>query len=415
MSTEVKESSPWSEVLSGAVVVSALGYFVDIYDLILFSIVRVKSLGDLGLVGPDVLDKGLLLLNLQMVGMLLGGLVWGVLGDRLGRVRVLFGSIVLYSVANLLNAFVTNVDQYAVLRFIAGVGLAGELGAAITLVSESLSTRGRGHGATIVAAVGVSGAILAGVIGAAVGWRVAYFIGGVLGLLLLFLRVRTFESNMFKRTVLQTGLARGDFLMILRSKERLVRYTKAIMIGVPLWFGVGILVTLSPEIARSLNVTGEVNAAQAVMLSYSGIALGDLASGLLSQRLRSRKTAALVFMVFSLLCAAAFTLAQGSSPSVIYAICFLMGFGMGYWAVFMMISSELFGTNLRATVTTSVPNFVRGSVVPMTLLFTFLKADFGIVGAAQIVGVLAFAGAFWAVLTIKETYGTDLEFVESLP
>lgn len=411
-STKDLNKSPWQEVLTGTVVVSALGYFVDIYDLIMFSIVRVKSLSELGLSSEALLDKGVLLLNLQMAGMLLGGLFWGILGDKLGRVKVLFGSIVIYSAANFLNAFVTNVDQYAVLRFLAGIGLAGELGAAITLVSESLSIRGRGHGAAIVAAIGVSGAVFAGIVGNTLSWRVAYGLGGILGFMLLVLRMKTFESGLFHKTAKVPGISQGNFLMLFQSRERFSRYAKSILIGVPLWFGVGVLVTFSPELAQALEITETVNAGTAVMAMYGGLAIGDLASGLLSQKLQSRKKATLIFMVFSFVAATIFTLAYNRTAEFLYYTCFAMGLGMGYWAVFMMIASEQFGTNLRATVTTTVPNFVRGSVIILTVAFSSLKPFFGVLGSAQLVGLASFAVALWAILTIKETYGRNLDFVE---
>jgi len=405
--------SPWKEIMSGTVIVSALGYFVDIYDLILFSIVRVKSLTELRLTGDDLLEKGVLLLNSQMLGMLLGGVIWGVLGDKLGRVKVLFGSILLYSVANLLNAMVTNVDQYALLRFIAGIGLAGELGAAITLVSESLSIKGRGHGATMVAAIGVSGAVFAGLVANFLSWRMAYGIGGVLGLSLLILRMKTFESKMFEESVKSAQAPMGQFFSLFVKRERFMRYLRSILIGVPLWFGVGILVTFSPEIAVQLGITGPVSAGSAVMAMYGGLAIGDLASGILSQKLRSRKKAATFFMVMALICSLLLSTAHGASPGLLYAIIFAMGIGMGYWAVFMMIAAEQFGTNLRATVTTTVPNFVRGSVVLLTLGFTSLKPLLGTLAAAQIMGVISFSLSFWAIWSIRETYGDDLDFLET--
>ena len=405
--------SPWREVLTGTVIVSALGYFVDIYDLILFSIVRIKSLTDLGLSSDALLEKGVLLLNLQMAGMLLGGLFWGILGDRLGRVKVLFGSIVIYSAANFLNAFVTTVDQYAALRFLAGIGLAGELGAAITLVSESLSIKGRGHGAAIVAAIGVSGAVFAGIIGNMVSWRVAYGLGGVFGFMLLILRMKTFESGLFEKTAKVPGISQGNFLMLFQSRERFSRYAKSILIGVPLWFGVGVLVTFSPELALALGISEPIKAGSAVMAMYGGLAVGDLASGLVSQKLKSRKKATLIFMAFAFIAALIFTMAHNRTAEFLYGTCFAMGLGMGYWAVFMMIASEQFGTNLRATVTTTVPNFVRGSVIILTLAFSGLKPIFGVLESAQIIGFVSFSAALWAILTIKETYGRDLDFVET--
>ena len=166
--------------VSLAVLVAALGYFVDIYDLILFGAVRGPSLQALGFSPADVQDKGILLLQLQMGGMLVGGILWGIIGDRRGRLSVLFGSIILYSIANLVNGTVDTLTGYAICRVIAGIGLAGELGAGITLVSELMDKERRGLGTTIVAATGILGGVVAGIVGGAVpgipavDWRTAY-------------------------------------------------------------------------------------------------------------------------------------------------------------------------------------------------------------------------------------------------
>jgi MFS family permease len=400
------------DILNLTVIVSALGYFVDIYDLVLFSIVRVSSLRDLGVSEDQLLPVGVRLLNMQMTGMLVGGVVWGVLGDKLGRVSVLFGSIIMYSLANIANGFTTSVETYAWLRFIAGVGLAGELGAAVTLVSESLPKETRGIGTSVVAAVGVSGALLAAVIGRYFTWQTAYITGGVLGLLLLTLRVRMFESGMFHSVKETVGVRRGDFFMIFSNLERFGRYLDCIFIGVPLWFVVGILVTFSPEICKELGATGLVSAGDAIFWCYAGLVFGDIGSGVLSQVLRSRKKTLWIFQCFSLLMVVVFLLSKGKSPEFYYFLCFLMGCGVGYWAIFVTIAAEQFGTNLRATVATTVPNFVRGSVVVITTAFTYLKASIGTIDSALTVGLVCFVIGFFALRRIGESFSKDLNYLE---
>jgi MFS family permease len=401
------------EVLQPAVIVGALGYFVDIYDLILFSIVRSASLTDLGLAGDQLVSRGLFLLNFQMVGMLLGGIIFGILGDRLGRVVLLFGSILLYSAANLANGCVHSVAAYAVWRFIAGVGLAGELGGGITLVSEVLSKEARGYGTMIVAAVGVLGAVVGGLVAGLVHWRAAYFIGGGLGLALLALRVSVAESGLFKQMRARPGpVSRGNFLALFASWARVGKYFRCICIGLPTWFVIGILVTLSPEIARALRIQGEIKAVYAVMFAYLGLAFGGFASGFLSQVLRTRKKVVLGFILFTLAATAAYFLAAGRSAAVFYGIVLLLGFGIGYWAVFVTIAAEQFGTNIRATVATTVPNFVRGSLVPITLGFNFCRGKIGLIPGALVIGLACILIALWALRGLEETHGKDLDYLE---
>ncbi|MCX6124718.1 MAG: MFS transporter [Proteobacteria bacterium] len=401
------------DVLNLTVIVSALGYFVDIYDLVLFSIVRMSSLRSLGVPEERLLDVGVRLLNMQMTGMLLGGIIWGILGDKLGRLSVLFGSILLYSVANIANGLVTNVDAYAWLRLIAGIGLAGELGAAITLVSESLSKETRGIGTSVVAAVGVSGALLAATIGKYSTWQTAYMIGGVLGLMLLVLRFKTLESSMFQKVKEDRGVSRGDFRMLFTNLERFGRYLDCIFIGIPLWFVVGILVTFSPEICKELGATGPVSAGDAIFWCYGGLVIGDIASGLISQALRSRKKALWIFQIFSAMTVIWFLVSVGKSPNYYYFLCFLIGCGVGYWAIFVTTAAEQFGTNLRATVATTVPNFVRGSVVIITTAFTFLRPQVGTVQSALTVGIVCFLLGFFALRRLQESFGRDLNYLET--
>jgi len=398
-------------VFSLPVIVAALGYFVDIYDLVLFSIVRVPSLKALGLQGQELVDQGVYLLNMQMVGMLVGGIIWGVLGDRKGRLKIMFGSIFLYSLANLANGMVSSVPVYALLRFIAGVGLAGELGAGITLVSEVLHKSVRGYGTMIVASVGVSGAILANIVAKGFDWRTAFYIGGALGLALLLLRISVAESGMFKGMEAST-VSRGNFLALFTSRDRFGRFLHSIMIGLPSWFVVGVLITFSPEFAKGLNVQGPISAGNAVMYCYIGLVAGDLASGLLSQLMQSRKKVVLIFLLITVSAVAAYFSAAGVSTAAFYGICGLLGFGIGYWAIFVTVAAEQFGTNLRATVATSVPNFVRGMTVPITILFQLARKQWGSEAGALAIGLLCLAIALFSLSRLQETFHKDLDYFE---
>jgi putative MFS transporter len=394
------------------VLIGALGYFVDIYDLLLFSIVRTKSLTDLGVAPAESLTVGLALLSWQMWGLLLGGLLWGVIGDKRGRVSVLFGSILLYSTANIANAFVHTLGQYEFWRFVAGVGLAGELGAAITLVSETLPAKHRGYGTAVVAGVGLFGAVLAAFVGKTYSWRTAFIVGGCLGFALLVTRATMLESGMFAR-VREETVKRGDLGMLFLSPPRLFRLVRCVLIGLPIWFVVGILVTGAPEFARAFHVTGEVTGASAVQSTYLGLVLGDLASGALSQWIGSRRKVVLGFLAATTALVAAYLTQSGGTSAQLYALCGAMGFGIGYWAVFVTIAAEQFGTNLRATVTTSVPNFVRGSVPLLTAAFIGLKkSGWSLVASAAAVGGVCLALALVSLWRMEETYGRELDFVE---
>lgn len=396
-----------------AILVAALGYFVDVYDLLLFSIVRVESLKSLGLSGDELLNQGVYLLNMQMVGMLCGGVLWGVWGDKRGRVQVLFGSILLYSVANVLNGFVTSLEQYAILRFIAGVGLAGELGAGITLVSELMPKETRGIGTTIVASVGVTGAVVAGLVGDFFEWRTAYIIGGVMGLALLLLRVSVSESGLFDAVKSHQKVARGDLKLLFNSRERITRYLNCILVGGPIWFVVGLLVTFSPEIGVALEISEPIKTSSAVLYCYVGVTIGDLASGLLSQLLQSRRKTILAFILAMTSLSIVLLNIHGQSAQMFYTLLICIGFFVGYWAVFVTSAAEQFGTNLRATVATTAPNFVRGMTIPITLLFTELRGTFGVLLSAQIVCGIVTLIALYSLWHLKETFGRDLNFLES--
>jgi len=388
--------------------VAALGYFVDIYDLLLFSIIRIPSLTDLGV--ADLSEVGMLILNTQMFGLLLGGILWGVLGDKLGRTKVLFYSIALYSLGNIANGFVTNGTQYAWIRFFAGIGLAGELGAGITLVSELLPKEKRGIGTSLVAGVGLTGAVLAFFIAQWFDWRTCYFIGGSLGLLLLFVRLSVFESGLYKSLASNSKVSKGNFLMLFATKERFMRYLRSILIGLPTWFVVGILISFSPEFARQLGITESIDPGIGIMVSYSAIAVGDVAIGLLSQRLQSRKQAMHVFYAITMVGMLVFF--TSSSALQLYISTGIMGFGTGFWAVFVTIGAENFGTNLRATAATSIPNMVRGSLNGITALFLALNAKFTYVNAGIVTAVVVMLITYWAISGLQETFGRDLDFYE---
>lgn len=409
------------------VIVAALGYFVDIYDLLLFSIVRMPSLISLGVPEEQLFAKGEFLLQAQMTGLLIGGIIWGIMGDKKGRLSVLFGSILLYSLANIANGLVTTVEQYAALRFIAGIGLAGELGAGITLVSEILPARLRGYATTIIASVGITGAILANFISHQFDWKIAYFIGGGLGLLLLIARVSVFESGMFLK-MKQSAVQRGNFFRLFSNRSTFVRYMGCILIGLPIWYVAGILVTFSPELASAIGVPGKILAGDAVMFCYMGLAVGDFSSGFISQKIGSRKKVVAAYILLTLITVVFYLFMPVKTVDFFYGVCFLLGVAIGYWALFVTIAAEQFGTNLRSTVATTVPNFIRGTVVPLTFLFQFLRVtitdhftvphgaenaeNMGIIYGALIVGVLTIAIAFAALRLIDETYGRELNFEE---
>lgn len=400
------------QLLTIPVIVAALGYFVDIYDLLLFGIVRLESLKDIGITdAKQQLSKGVFLMNVQMIGMLIGGIVWGIFGDKRGRLSVLFGSILLYSLANIANGFVTNVNQYAVLRFIAGLGLAGELGAGITLVAEILPKEIRGYGTTLIASVGVLGAVLANFVSELTDWRVCYFIGGGLGIVLLITRISVHESGMFKE-VKEQSVERGDLLQLFNNGDRFRRYLSCILIGLPIWYVIGVLVLLSPEFGKALGLPEPIVAGRAIMCSYIGLSIGDMASGLLSQWVKSRKKILLLFIILTAIMIAAYSLFPFKSTSSMYFGAALLGVAVGYWALFVTVAAEQFGTNLRATAATTVPNFIRGTLPLLSSLFLMAKDRWGMSYGALAVGAGTIVIALAALTMIRETFSSDLNFVE---
>lgn len=402
----------FKEIFNASVIVAALGYFVDVYDLVLFLIVGKTSLADIGIAAHEIIPKFQDLLNIQMVGMLCGGLFFGILGDKKGRLSVLFGSIITYSLANLANGFVTDINTYSVLRFVAGFGLAGELGAGITLVSEVMSKENRGYGTMLVASIGVTGAVVAGLVGQ-INWQWAYITGGLLGLSLLLLRVGVFESGMFSHAQSQ-AVQRGNFFMLFTEKKRLYKYLQCILIGFPVWFIIGILVGLAPVFANTLGINAQVEDSHAVILCYSGLVFGDLSSGYLSNLWQSRKKVLMLFYVFCIGSIGIYLNLQSASIAVFYIVIFLLGYSVGFWAIFVTVASEQFGTNIRATVTTTVPNFVRGSLVLVVLLFKFFTQNvgLGLLSGTSVVAGIVFAITFVAWYFLPETFGKDLNYLE---
>lgn len=402
-------------ILSIPVIVGALGYFVDIYDLLLFTIVREPSLKGIGVVDSGMLSASTKIINLQMIGLLIGGIIWGVMGDKRGRLSVLFGSIILYSVANYFTAYVHTPDQYAWARFVAGIGLAGELGAGITLVSELLPKNKRGIGTSMVAGIGLSGAVVAYFTFYITNdWRLCYQIGAGLGILLLFLRISVVESGMFK-TLKQSNIARGNFFMFFNDAKRFRKYILAILIGLPTWFVIGILVNLSNRFAAAMYGDKTLISGRAIMYSYAAIAIGDILSGLISQYFKSRKKALYIFYGFSIISGFFFFSPWNNNNTSMYIICAALGFSTGFWAIFVTMGAEQFGTNLRATAATTIPNMVRGALPLINLMFVNLfQKNWGwdLVKSGIITGVIVMIVALIAVYFTEETFNKDLNYTE---
>ena len=415
-----------SKNLNKLIIVAALGYFVDIYDLLLFGVERTESLNTiLPIQYPGISDAvlktlnaiyGKLLLNWQMFGMLIGGVFWGILGDKKGRLSVLFGSILVYSIANILNGMIESTDSYIVLRFVSGFGLAGELGAGITLVSESMSKEKRGYGTMIVATVGVFGAVVAGFMGDVItNWRYSFYLGGAMGLALLVLRIGVFESGMFDALKKETHIKKGNIIQLFSHLPSLKKYLCIIFVTVPVWYVMGTLVLFSPELSELMGLPEKsISAGKSIMFAYAGITVGDIASGLISQVLKSRKKAFAVFLSLTVLGVILYFLYGGTSVFVFYSIVTFIGFATGFWAVFISTAAELFGTNIRATATTTAPNFVRASTILISLLLNLVISvlDVDKLLATKITGVIIISIGFISLYFLEETFGKDLNYVE---
>ena len=412
---------PNRSAITITVLVASLGYFVDIFDLQLFNIISKSSLQGLGITDPVMIGKYDYSLFLwQMGGMLAGGLIWGIVGDKVGRKSILFGSILLYSLANIGNAFVTDMTQYSIVRFIAGFGLAGELGAAITLVSEIMHKEKRGYGTMVVVTMGALGAVAAVMLQKAnlswfglANWQTMYLVGGVLGLLLLLMRVGTFESGMFDTMKKNENVRKGDFLMLFNNRKRMLKYLACIAIGLPVWYCIGILIKFSEGFATTIGVVGpKPDAAFSIMYAYIGLSVGDLISGILSQIFRSRKKIVFVYFIATSLITVLFLTWHGMSTTLFYFMCFAIGTATGYWALFVTMAAEQFGTNIRATVASTTPNFVRGAVIPIVLSFKALEPSFGNVQSAFIIGGVCMLISLISLFYLKESFGKDLDYSE---
>lgn len=406
-------------IFSLPVVVAALGYFVDIYDLLLFTIVREPSLAGIGVQLNDsvqVIAASTKIINWQMVGLLIGGVLWGTIGDKKGRLSVLFGSIALYSVANFATGFIQTVDQYAWARFIAGIGLAGELGAGITLVSELLPKEKRGIGTSLVAGIGLFGAVFAYFVYKLTNdWRLCYMIGGGLGIGLLLLRISVTESGMFHSLKEQVGIQKGNFFMFFNNGKRFKKYILAILIGLPTWYVIGILVNLSNRFAGALYGENNIESGRAIMYAYVGIAIGDILIGLISQYFKSRKKALLSFYLLCIACLLFFYSSFNNSDTSMYFICGMLGFSTGFWAIFVTMGAEQFGTNLRATAATTIPNMVRGALPLINLMFLNLfqqNLGWSLIQSGIITGVIIMSITLIAFYFTEETFHKDLDFVE---
>lgn len=398
-------------ILSIPVLVAALGYFVDVYDLLLFSFIRISSLKSFGLTQDQSASIGLHIISYQMAGLLIGGIIWGVLGDKKGRMSVLFGSIIIYSVANIANGLVINTTQYAICRFIAGIGLAGELGAGVTLVCELIDKEKRGYATSFIAGVGLTGAILAYFITKEFSWRVCYYIGGGLGIALLLLRVSVYESGLFTHEK-KEQVEHGNFLMFFNNRDRFKRYMLGMMIGLPTWYILGILIQLSDKFGKQFGIKDDISPGKIMVYMYIATSIADFLSGILSQLLKSRKKALYIYYIIMIAGVITyFTQYNGSSTGMII-ICMIIGFGTGFWALFVTMAAEQFGTNLRATATTTTPNMVRGSLVLVAFLFEYLQKHTSFIISGAITGTIVLTLGTIALLLTKETYGKDLDFHE---
>ena len=404
------------------IIVAALGYFVDIYDLILFGIIKKESLFALGFNEVTYKPFEISLFNWQMTGMVIGGIVWGILGDKRGRVIVLFGSILMYSLANIANAFVTNIEMYKLLRLLAGIGLAGELGAGVTLISETMEKGKRGLGTMLIVTFGALGGVFAKLVGNKCGflndifntsfqnWQLAYIVGGIMGLVLLVLRTSNLESTMYNKMQSSTNIIKGNFWQILSSSKLRNLYLSCIAVGIPIWFIVGVLINLGDRFALE-NSGIKIDVSQCIMLTYIGLSTGDIISGVLSQILKNRKTVIYIYLTLSFFAACVFIFTTNQQPQFYYNMSFILGFGTGYWALFVINSAEQFGTNLRATASSTVPNFVRGCVVPITLCFQSFSGVSGVVQSGFFICFICFLLAVFGTSMIEDGFDKELDFI----
>jgi MFS family permease len=323
----------------------------------------------------------------------------------------------LYSIANFATGYVHTVDQYALCRFVAGLGLAGELGAGITLVTELLPKEKRGIGTSLVAGIGLSGAIVAYFTFKLSGndWRFCYKMGGILGVFLLLLRIKVAESGMYKNLQKQ-NVQKGNFLMFFTQRKRFLKYLTAIAIGLPTWFVIGILINQSDKFGKEFFNSSTIESGRSIMFAYIAIAIGDVLIGFVSQYFKSRKKALFFFYVLTVISVVLYFSPFNSSDTRMYIACAFMGFGTGFWAIFVTMGAEQFGTNLRATAATTIPNMVRGSLPLMNMLFIDLfhkKLQWNLWQSGVVTGAIVLAITFVAFYYTEETYHKDLDYLET--
>ncbi|MBI2234448.1 MAG: MFS transporter [Micavibrio aeruginosavorus] len=412
-SIKISEFSTIDRPVLITIMVAALGYFVDIYDLLLFSIVRVQSLKDIGVAEEDLLSIGIRLINMQMAGLLIGGFIWGIMADRVGRVSTLFGSIALYSFATIANGFVSNVNEYAILRMIAGIGLAGELGVGVSLASELLPRKLRGLGTAFIVSIGLLGAALAAVLAELFDWRVAYIIGGTMGLVLMALRIDVQESGMYETLAYdRRNVSRGNFFILLTRPHLRRKYLAVLLVGAPIWGITGVLITFSPEFAKDFGMTYIPEAGMAVLIYSVGFTIGGVCIGIMSQIMSSRRKAIALFLDFLVVIIGMYLGLRHNSLPIFYLLCGLLGIGVGYWSMFIQVVAEQFGTNIRATAATTIPNLVRGLTIPMTAGFHLMIPYLGMTGSGLALMGITMGLAFMALMSLRETFETDLDYTE---
>jgi MFS family permease len=391
--------------------VAALGYFVDLYDMLIFSSERVEALGSIGVAKQKMGEVGLMLQNYQMLGLVIGGFLFGILADKFGRLRVLFASILLYSVANIGNAFVTNVPAFAVARLIAGIGLAGELGVALSWISESLKPQQRTIATTIVSAFGLLGGVVAAIMATHFHWQTSYMIGGIMGLVLLAFRVSLNESKLFEQTR-QSSAKKGNLFQLLSNKKQLKKFVLCVLSGAPAFVLLSIYVTLAPEFGAAFGITEQISVAHGIMVFLIVFAMSDVACGLLSKIMRKRKTPLLIFACLQILSIGYYLLVPPQTVEAFYFRCMLLGFSAGYWGILITNSLEQFGTNIRATVATSTPSLIRGMTIPASIFFTVVSKQTSLVTAGAIVGFSLVAISIVSILLLDDKFENDLNFME---
>jgi MFS transporter, putative metabolite:H+ symporter len=401
-----------NKAIALGIIVSALGFFVDLYDIMALAAIGENSLRSIGIAEAAIKKELTYLQSMQMWGMLLGGFLWGIIGDKYGRLKVLFGSIILYSVFTLLNAFVTGINGYAACRFFAGLGLAGELGAGITLVSEQMRKEKRGLGPAIIAGFGVLGAIVAVIIGKNYDWKTVYIVGGTLGFGLLLLRLGVVESGLFT-IARKSNIARGSFMVILKNKEHLKKFACILLVGMPGWFVNGVMMQLSNFISKSMGMNPLPDKGKVIIYFFIALSLGDVMGGVVSQWLKSRKKSIYIFLLLHLLMLVLFFTVAKNSVQLYYFIFAGLGLSVGFVIQLFTLAAEQFGTNIRTLVTSSGLNLVRGWVIPLAALFTWMNEGLLIIEwkSAAVIAFVVVAVSFWALSQLEETFDKDLAFV----